>query len=136
MLAAVRSAADDLNQRLRRAVIKFSILRGDEPLPDLRLRSMHNPEKKDNTISATAEGAILGFSASMFMARRRCNRARFSVTTPYASPGRIANSRIELTEKHPCCSPLLRGPFLRKVSTFFQPSGSLVRIPLFSWLSR
>ena len=27
---------------------------------------MHNPEKKESTISAIAEGAILGFSASMF----------------------------------------------------------------------
>jgi len=43
---------------------------------------MHNPEKNDNTISAIADGAILGFSVSMFMARRRCNSARFSVTTP------------------------------------------------------
>jgi hypothetical protein len=43
------------------AVIKLSILRVDEALPDLRLRSMHNPEKKDNTISAIAERAILGF---------------------------------------------------------------------------
>src|SRR5580658_8705466 len=68
--------------RLRRAFIKFSILRVDEALPDLRLRSMHNPEKKDSTISAIAEGAILGFSASIFIARRRCNCARFSVTTP------------------------------------------------------
>src|ERR1700730_7988072 len=136
MLAAVRSAADDLNQRLRMAVIKFSILRVDEALPDLRLRSMHNPEKKDNTISAIADGAIFGFSASMFMAIRRCNKPRFSVTTAYASSGRIANSRMELTEKHPWRSPLLRGPFLRNVSTFFQPRGSLVRSPLFSRLSR
>jgi hypothetical protein len=37
----------------------------DEVLPDLRLLSIHNPEKKDNTISAIAEAAILGFSASM-----------------------------------------------------------------------
>ncbi len=43
---------------------------------------MHNPEKKDSTISAIAKGAILGFSASMFIAKRRCNSARFSVTTP------------------------------------------------------
>src|SRR6202044_2287671 len=48
----------------------------------------------------------------------------------------MANSRIELTEKHPCCPSLLRGPFLRNVSTFFQPRGSLVRSPLFPWLSR
>src|SRR5580693_5650348 len=130
------SGDQSFDQRLRRAVIKFSILRVDEALPDLRLRSMHNPEKKDSTISAIAEGAILGFSASIFIARRRCNCARFSVTTTYASSGRIANSRIELTEKHPCCSPLLRGPCLRKFSTFFQPRGSLVRNPLFSWLSR
>jgi hypothetical protein len=27
--------------------MKLSILRVDEALPDLRLRSMHNPEKKD-----------------------------------------------------------------------------------------
>jgi hypothetical protein len=47
--------------------MKFSILRVNEALPDLRLRSMHNPEKKDNTISAIAEGAILGFSASITM---------------------------------------------------------------------
>jgi hypothetical protein len=31
---------------------------------------MHNPEKKDNTISAIAEEAILGFSALIFIARR------------------------------------------------------------------
>ena len=42
---------------------------------------MHNPEKKDNTTSAIAEGAILGPSASMFMERRRSNSARFSATT-------------------------------------------------------
>jgi len=42
---------------------------------------MHNPEKKDSTISAIAEGAILGFSASMFMARRCCNSARFGGQT-------------------------------------------------------
>src|SRR5580658_2422912 len=116
--------------------MKLSILRVDEALPDLRLRSMHNPEKKDKTTSAIAEGAIVGFSASIFMARRCCNSVRFSVTTPYASFGRMANSRIELIEKHPCCSALLRGPFLRKLSTFFQPGGSLVRSPLFPWLSR
>jgi len=62
--------------------MKFSILRVDEDLPDLRLRSMHNPEKKDKTISAIAEGAILGFSAAIFMARRRSSSARFSVTAP------------------------------------------------------
>jgi hypothetical protein len=61
--------------------MKFSILRVDEALADLRLRSIHNPEKKDNTISAISEGAILGFSAAIFVARRRCKRARFSVTT-------------------------------------------------------
>src|ERR1700683_2159319 len=132
-VAMPTSGDQSFDQRVRRAVIKFSILRVDEVLPDLRLRSMHNPEKKDNTISAIAEGGIVGFSATMFIARGRCNSARFTVTTPYASSGRIANSRIELTEKHPCCSPLLRGPFLRKVSTFFQPRGSLVRSPLFSW---
>jgi hypothetical protein len=38
--------------------MKFSILRVDEALADLRLCSMHNPEKKDNTISAIAEEAI------------------------------------------------------------------------------
>jgi hypothetical protein len=37
--------------------MRFSILRIDEALPDLRLRSIHNPEKKDSTISAIAEGA-------------------------------------------------------------------------------
>jgi hypothetical protein len=68
--------------RLRRAVIKFSILRFDEALPDLRLRSIHNPEKKDSTISAIAEGAILGLSASIFIARSRCSSVRFSVMTP------------------------------------------------------
>src|SRR5579859_6321638 len=68
--------------RPRRAVIKLSILRVDDVLPDLRLRSMHNPEKKDSAISAIAEEAILGFSASIFIARRCCNNARFSVTTP------------------------------------------------------
>jgi hypothetical protein len=31
-------------------------LRVDEALLDLKLRAMHNPEKKDNTISAIAEG--------------------------------------------------------------------------------
>jgi hypothetical protein len=41
----------------------------DAVLPDLRLRSIHNPEKKNSTISAIAEGAILGFSASIFIAR-------------------------------------------------------------------
>jgi hypothetical protein len=50
--------------------MKFSILRDEEALPDLRLCSMHNPEKKDNTISAIAEGAILGFSASIFIAEK------------------------------------------------------------------
>jgi hypothetical protein len=39
---------------------------------------MLNPEKKDSTISAVAEGAILGFSASILMARRRCNSAQLS----------------------------------------------------------
>jgi hypothetical protein len=63
------------------AVIKFSIFRFDDVLPDVRLRSMHSPEKKDITISAIAEGAILGFSASIFIARRRSNSARFSVIT-------------------------------------------------------
>jgi len=43
------------------AVIKVSILRVDEALLDLRLRSMHSPEKKDSTISAIAEGGIQGF---------------------------------------------------------------------------
>jgi hypothetical protein len=71
--------------------MKFSILRVDEALPDLGLRSMHNPEKKDKTISAIADEAIAGFSASIFMARRCRNNVRFSVTTPYASSGRIAN---------------------------------------------
>jgi hypothetical protein len=47
-----------VDKRLRRAVIKFSILRFDDALPDLRLRSMHNPDKKHNTISAVVEGAI------------------------------------------------------------------------------
>ena len=62
--------------------MKFSMLRVDEAFPDFRLRSMHNPEKKDRIISAIAEEAILGFSASIFIARRRCNRARFSVMAP------------------------------------------------------
>jgi hypothetical protein len=30
---------------------------------------MHNPEKKDSTTSAIAEGAILGFSASTALSR-------------------------------------------------------------------
>jgi hypothetical protein len=55
------SGESSFDQRLRRAVIKLSILRFDEVLPDLRLLSIHNPEKKDNTISAIAEAAILGF---------------------------------------------------------------------------
>jgi hypothetical protein len=39
---------------------------------------MHSPEKKDSTISAIAEGAILGLSASMFMANpMRSPRLRF-----------------------------------------------------------
>jgi hypothetical protein len=42
---------------------------------------MHNPEKKDITISAIAEGAILGISASIFIARRLSNSARLSVIT-------------------------------------------------------
>lgn len=46
------------------------ILRVDGVLPYLRLCSMHNPEKKDKTISAIAAGAILGISASMFRTRR------------------------------------------------------------------
>jgi hypothetical protein len=41
--------------------MKLSILRADEVFPDLRLRSMHNPEKKDSTIYAIAEGAIWFF---------------------------------------------------------------------------
>src|ERR1700721_2522867 len=57
------------DQRLRMAVIKFSILRFDDALPDLRFCSMHSPEKKESTISPIAEGAILGFSASIFIAR-------------------------------------------------------------------
>jgi NAD(P)-dependent dehydrogenase (short-subunit alcohol dehydrogenase family) len=35
--------------------MKFSILRVDEALPDLRLRSMHNPEKKDSIIGKITE---------------------------------------------------------------------------------
>jgi hypothetical protein len=31
---------------------------------------MHNPEKKDKTISVIAGGAILGLSASIFMTKR------------------------------------------------------------------
>ena len=109
--ATVRSAADPLNQRLRRAVIKFSILWVDEPLSDLKLRSMHYPEKKDSTTSAIAEGAIVGRSASIFMARRRCCSPRFSVMTP---SGRIANSRIELTEKHPLLFPHVQSAILKE----------------------
>jgi hypothetical protein len=112
------------------------MLRADEAFRGFRLLSIHNPEKKESTISAIADAAIFGFSASMFMERRRCSNPRFSITAPYASAGRIANSRMELTEKHPCFSPLLRGPFLRNVSTFFQPRGSLIRSPLLPWLSR
>jgi hypothetical protein len=41
--------------------MKFSILRFDEVLPDLRLLPMHNPEKKDNTISAICGSSHLGF---------------------------------------------------------------------------
>ena len=54
----------------------------------------------------------------------------------YDSVLNIANSRMELTEKHPFCSPLLRGPCFRNASTLFQPRGSLVSSPLFSWPSR
>jgi len=54
--------------------MKFSILRAEDDLPDFRLRSIHTPEKKDNTISAIAEGVILGFSASIFMASRCCKQ--------------------------------------------------------------
>jgi len=62
------------------AVIKVSILRVDEALLDLRLRSMHSPEKKDSTISAIAEGAISAFSASIFNTSSRSNSTRFSVS--------------------------------------------------------
>ena len=52
--------------------MKFSTLRGDdEVLPDFRLRSMQSPEKKDSTISAMADGAIVGFSASIFREKLR-----------------------------------------------------------------
>jgi hypothetical protein len=40
------------DQRRRRIFIKLPILPVDDALPDLRFRSMHNPEKKANTISA------------------------------------------------------------------------------------
>src|ERR1700735_1565536 len=90
------------------------MLRADEAFRGFRLLSIHNPEKNESTISAIADAAIFVLSASMFMERRRCNNPRFSVTAPYASAGRIANSRMELTEKHPCFSPLLRGPFFKK----------------------
>src|ERR1700691_5541807 len=48
--------------------MKFSILRVDEDFPDLRLRSMHNPEKKDSTVYAIAEGVSSPVSNYSLMA--------------------------------------------------------------------
>src|SRR3982074_548345 len=109
--------------KLRRTSIRLSILRAEEFLPDLRLCSMHNPEKKTNTISATDSGSILDPSASMFFTSRRFIVARLCATIAGASSGKIANSRIELIESPPFGSSFLRGPRLRNVSMFFHPRG-------------
>src|SRR6267143_1797775 len=93
--------------KLRRTFIRFSILRAEEFLPDVRLYSMHNPEKKTNTISATDSGSIVDPAASMFLTRRRFIVARLCATIACTSSGKIANSRIELIEKHPFCSSFL-----------------------------
>jgi hypothetical protein len=52
------------DQRLQRIFIRPPILPVDEALPDLRLRSMHNPEKKANTISACRPQAGPGGSGN------------------------------------------------------------------------
>src|SRR6202041_920105 len=98
--------------KLRRTLIRLEILRAEEFLPGLRLCSMHNPGKKTKTISATNSGSILDSSAWMFFTRRRLSPARLCATIACASIGKIANSRIELTEKHPFWSSLLCGPCL------------------------
>jgi hypothetical protein len=53
---------------------------------------MRNPEKKDSTISAVAEGAILGFSASILLARRRCNSVELSTPIPGLPLSRYSSS--------------------------------------------
>jgi hypothetical protein len=54
------------DESLRKAVMKFSILWVDEVYRDLRLRSMHNPEKKGSTISVIVEPQCRLFLGQLF----------------------------------------------------------------------
>jgi hypothetical protein len=75
---------------------------------------MHNPEKKDSTIFAIAEGAILGFSASIFIARRRFNSARFSVTTPISLIRKDSELPHRVDGKAPLLFPLVERTILKE----------------------
>ena len=71
-------------------------------MPDLKLRSMHSPEKKDRTISAMADGAILGFSTSIFSARSCSSKTRFPAMAEYDSTvGATARFQRDYNGKQP-----------------------------------
>src|SRR5580704_4925850 len=104
-------------------LIRLSILRMMEGRPELRLCSILIPVKKVTTNSARESAFIFGRSTSIFLAMSRFSLLLFRVMTPIASGGNMANSRMELTAKHPFCPSMLHGPILRNRSMLFQPKG-------------
>ena len=75
---------------------------------------MHNPEKKDSTISAIAEAAILGFSASMFMARRRCNSRPILRNDPISLIRKDSELPHRVDGKAPLLFPFIERTILKK----------------------
>jgi hypothetical protein len=113
---------------VRTMFIRSSILRTMEGRLQVRLCSILSPVKKVRTNSA------FGRSTSIFLAMSRFSMLLLRVMMATASGGNIANSRMELTAKHPFCPSMLHGPILSNRSMLFQPKGSAVSSPFFSRL--
>ena len=75
---------------------------------------MHNPEKKERTISATDEAPILGFSASMFMARRRCKWGTILRHDPVSFIRKNRKLPHGIDGKAPLLFPLVERTILKK----------------------
>jgi hypothetical protein len=125
-----------LSHSVRRMLIRSSILRSTARRLKLRLCCMLSPVKKVRTNCASDSGFIFGRSASIFLANSCFRLLRLRVTRSIASRGNMADSRLQLTAKHPFCPTRLLGPILRNRSILFQPNGSAVSNPFFSRPSR
>jgi hypothetical protein len=122
-----------VDHSLRTMFIRSSILRTMEGRLKLRLCSILSEVR---TNAARDSAFIFGRSTSIFLTMSCFNLLLLRVMMPTTSGGNIANSRIELTAKHPFCPSMLHGPILRNRSMLFQPKGSAVSSPFFSRLSR